>query len=58
MSQEPVDACRARNLKIMILHTKKDPEAFRQIVAWQADMVNLDHGDVFLKVEREMKEKQ
>jgi glycerophosphoryl diester phosphodiesterase len=58
MSQELVDACRARNLKIMILHTKKDPEAFRQIVEWQADMVNLDHGDVFLKVEREMKEKQ
>jgi glycerophosphoryl diester phosphodiesterase len=58
MSQELVDACRARNLRIMVLHTKKDLEAFRRIVKWQADMVNLDHGDVFLKVEREMKHNQ
>ncbi|HEY4310657.1 MAG TPA: glycerophosphodiester phosphodiesterase family protein [Pirellulales bacterium] len=56
MTDELVEACRARNLKIMILQTKKDPAAFRQIVERQADLVNLDHGDVFLKVEREMKE--
>jgi glycerophosphoryl diester phosphodiesterase len=56
MTDELVEACRARNLKIMILQTKKDPAAFRQIVERKADLVNLDHGDVFLKVEREMKE--
>ena len=32
MTDELVEACRQRNLKIMILETKKDPEAFRQIV--------------------------
>ena len=53
MSPALVDACRSRGLKIMVLHTKKDPEGFREIIRWQADMVNLDHGDVFLRVERE-----
>jgi len=56
MTDELVEACRARDLKIMILQTKKDPEAFRKIVERQADLVNLDHGDVFLKIERQMKE--
>jgi len=55
MSPELVDACRARDLKIMILQTRKDPDAFRQIVERGADMVNLDHGDLFLKVERDVK---
>ncbi len=54
MTDELVEACRARDLKIMILQTKRDPEAFRQIVERKADLVNLDHGDVFLKVQREV----
>ncbi len=54
MTDELVEACRARDLKIMILQTKNDPEAFRQIVERKADMVNLDHGDVFLKIEKQM----
>jgi glycerophosphoryl diester phosphodiesterase len=54
MSPELIDACHERNLKIMVLQTKNDPAAFRRIVELKADMVNLDHGDVFLKIEREM----
>jgi len=54
MTDELVEACRARDLRIMILQTKKDPAAFRQIVERKADLVNLDHGDLFLKVEREV----
>jgi hypothetical protein len=38
----------------MVLQTKNDPAAFRRIVELKADMANLDHGDVFLKIEREM----
>ena len=54
MSRALQDACRERNIKLMIYHQQKDPEAFRQILRWNADMVNLNHGDVFLEVAREM----
>jgi glycerophosphoryl diester phosphodiesterase len=57
MTPELVAACREQNLRIMVIETKKDPDAFRQIIECGADLVNLDHGDVFLKVERELKEK-
>jgi glycerophosphoryl diester phosphodiesterase len=57
MTDDLVDACRARDLRIMILQTKNDPEAFQKIVERRADLVNLDHGDVFLKIERQLKEK-
>ncbi len=57
MTPEFIEVCRANNLKIMVLQTKNDPEKFRGIIERKADMVNLDHGDAFLKIEREMKEK-
>lgn len=53
ISQELVDECRSRGLKIMIYHQKKEPEAFREILRWGVDMVNLNHGDVFAKVAKE-----
>jgi glycerophosphoryl diester phosphodiesterase len=56
MTDELVDACRQRDLKIMILQTKNDPQAFRQIVERKADLVNLDHGDAFLKVQQQMRD--
>ena len=55
MSPELVDACRQRGIKVMVYHQAKDPEAFRQVIDWGADMINLNHGDVFKKVEREHK---
>ncbi len=54
MSQELVDACRERNLKIMIYHPRKDPAGFREVIRWKPDMVNLDHADLFQQVEREI----
>ena len=54
MSQELVDAARERDIKVMVYHQTKDPEAFRQVIQWGADMINLNHGDVFKKVEREL----
>jgi glycerophosphoryl diester phosphodiesterase len=53
ISQALVDACRRRGLKIMIRHEHKDPDAFRDVLRWGADMINLDHGDLFLKVAAE-----
>lgn len=53
MSQELLEACHARGLKVMIYHPGKHPEAYRQIVRWRVDMVNLDHGDLFQQIARE-----
>lgn len=53
MSRELLDACRQRKIKVMINHSKKDPGAFRKILQWGVDMVNVDHGDVFIQVAKE-----
>lgn len=53
MSQKLIDACRQRGIRIMIYHNKKDPEAFREVLRWGVDMINLDHGDVFKEVAAE-----
>jgi glycerophosphoryl diester phosphodiesterase len=54
LSPELKDACKERGIEVMVLQTKKDPEAFRKIVEWEADLVNLDHADAFLAVQREV----
>ena len=53
MSDELVTTCRERKIKVMVYHQKKEPAAFRQVIDWGADMINLNHGDVFKQVERE-----
>ncbi len=50
MSAALVDECRRRGLRIMVYHPENDPAAFRQVLRWGADLINLDHGDVFLQV--------
>jgi glycerophosphoryl diester phosphodiesterase len=50
VTQEMVNACRERALKVMLIHGSKDPEAFRRILAWKPDMVNVNHGDAFARV--------
>jgi glycerophosphoryl diester phosphodiesterase len=50
MRQELVDACRARGIKIMVYHQAKDAEAFRAVLRWDVDMINLNHGDLFKQV--------
>lgn len=53
MSQPLVEECRRRGLRIMVYHSEKDPGAFRQVLRWGADLINLDHGDLFLRVAAE-----
>ena len=48
MSEEMAETCARLQLKTMIMHGRDDPNAFRRILAWQVDMANVDHGDVFL----------
>ncbi|MCC6170112.1 MAG: alkaline phosphatase family protein [Caldilineaceae bacterium] len=53
LSQPLVDECRRRGLRIMVYHPHKDPGAFRQVLRWGVDLINLDHGDLFLQVAAE-----
>lgn len=55
MSRELVAACRDLGLKVMVYHQEKDPEAFREVIRWGVDMINLNHGDVFAQVAREFR---
>lgn len=48
------DECRRRGLRLMIYHQRKDPGAFRQVLRWGAEMVNLNHADLFLQVMAEV----
>ena len=50
MSHELLAESRRRGLKTMLYHQEKDPAAFRQILDWGVEMVNLNHGDVFAAV--------
>ena len=36
-------------MRLMIQQMERDEDAFREIIRLKADMVNLDHGDVFRK---------
>ena len=56
VSQPLLDACRARNIKVMIYHRHAEPDAFRQILDWGVEMVNLNHGDLFAQVQRTYQE--
>jgi len=50
VNQDLMDACRERRLKVMLIYGKKDPAAFRRMLAWKPDLVNVNHGDVFARV--------
>jgi glycerophosphoryl diester phosphodiesterase len=50
VNQELMDACRERGMKVMLLHGKKDPRAFKRMLSWQPDLVNVDHGDLFAQI--------
>lgn len=53
MSQELKDICAYKGVRLMIMHTENDTDAFRQILKWDVDLVNLDHGDAFLELAKE-----
>lgn len=54
MSAELQQTCRDLGIRVMIYHPEKEVEAFRRIIDWQVEMINLNHADVFLHVAREM----
>ena len=52
LTPELVGACQERDIRVMVLQSNNDPDAFRRILEWQVDMVNLNHADAFLAVQR------
>ena len=57
MSEALRSACQSRGLKVMIYQQEKDPAAFRAILDWGADLINLNHADAFLEVMRTYQER-
>lgn len=52
MSDALRTACQDRGINVMLYHQEKDPAAFRAVLDWDADLINLNHADVFLDVLR------
>ena len=50
MSHALLVACRERGIKVMIYVTEKDAAAYRTVLDWGADLINLNHGDLFAAV--------
>jgi hypothetical protein len=50
VSQDLMTECRERGLRVMLIYGENDPHAFRQMLSWHPDMVNVNHGDVFAQV--------
>ena len=45
-------ACHSRDIKVMIYQQEKDLVAFRAVLDWEADLINLNHADAFLDIMR------
>ena len=52
MSHSLQKACQSRGIKVMIYHQQKDVAAFRAVLDWKVELINLNHGDLFLEVLR------
>jgi hypothetical protein len=61
-SPELLDECHARGVLCMVMHcppAKEDAqEGFEQIVRFGADLINLDHADLFLQVAARIRESE
>lgn len=50
VTRELLDETRQRGVKTMIYHQQDDATAFRRIIDWGVEMVNLNHADSFLRI--------
>jgi glycerophosphoryl diester phosphodiesterase len=50
MSKPLREACHRLGVAVMVREEHADPASYRRILAWQADLINLDHGDLFARV--------
>lgn len=49
MSDALLAACRDRGIKVMLYHQQKNPAAFRSVLRWGVDLINLNHADLFIE---------
>ena len=56
ITTQMVEEARRRQLKIMLVAGDKDPQAYRQVLLWGADLVNLNHPAAFYAVQEDFKE--
>ena len=54
LTSENVAACHALGMKLMAYEPEKNEATFRKLIELGADMVNLNHADVFQKVEQSL----
>lgn len=47
-----IKEARQRQLKIMLVATDQDPQAYQQILLWGADLVNLNHPSAFFTAQK------
>lgn len=55
ITAQMVEEARRRQLKIMLVAIDKDPRAYRQVLLWGADLVNLNHPTAFYAVQENFK---
>ncbi|MFC1974965.1 glycerophosphodiester phosphodiesterase family protein [Chloroflexota bacterium] len=51
LSQDFMVTSRQRGMKVMVNYGGKEPDVFQQILRWQPDMLNTNHGDIFAKIQ-------
>ena len=54
---ELLRVARDLRIKVMIIEPSRSREAFRRVLELGVDLINLDHADIFLEVEREFRER-
>ena len=47
-----IQTCRDYGIKIMIYHQQNTPDVFRRILDLEVEMINLNHGDDFIRTEQ------
>lgn len=52
---ELLSAARDLQMKVMIIESSRSREAFRRVLELGVEMINLDHADIFLEVERDFR---
>jgi len=51
LTPEFVEVCRSRGMRIMVREGDPDEDAFRKTIASGADLINLDHPELFIEVQ-------
>lgn len=53
MGEALMDVCHERGIEVMAYPIENDAEAYRQVLEWAPDKVNLDRADLFIQIREE-----